>query len=139
MAYADKTKRREYMKEWRMKNATTERPKVNTRVKLRRIAIRDFVKLAKHNKPCADCGIIYPAHVLDFDHRQGEKSFILSRASVKGTSLDVVQTEINKCDIVCANCHRIRTFERSGRVAQQQSSSFTHCSAGVQISPRLPN
>lgn len=62
--------------------------------------------------PCADCGQTFPPYVMDFDHRPGEeKSFGLAFAA-SGRSAVEVQAELAKCDVVCANCHRIRTHER---------------------------
>lgn len=71
---------------------------------------RELVRSAK-SRPCADCGIQYPYYVMDFDHREGAgKSFILSEAQ-RATSKSLL-LEINKCDVVCANCHRERTHRR---------------------------
>lgn len=60
--------------------------------------------------PCADCGVAYPYYVMDFDHLRN-KSFLLSRAKRKGRK--VLQEEIAKCEVVCANCHRERTHQRN--------------------------
>jgi hypothetical protein len=71
---------------------------------------RELMRQAK-SRPCADCGVQYPYYVMDFDHRDGAtKSFMLSditRASSKS-----LWREIEKCDVVCANCHRERTQRR---------------------------
>lgn len=63
----------------------------------------------KMTRACKDCGISDP-RVLEFDHVRGEKEFTLKEA--KSKPLDVILAEIEKCDVVCANCHRIRTQER---------------------------
>jgi formate-dependent nitrite reductase cytochrome c552 subunit len=78
----------------------------------RKALIRDMVIEAKR-KPCADCHKEYPYYVMDFDHVRGEKKFNLSVAAVKMRSLETVRKEIEKCDILCANCHRERTFNRT--------------------------
>ena len=71
---------------------------------------RAFLRQMK-SRPCADCGIQYPYYVMDFDHREGlQKNFSLSR--VEGVTLRTIQREIEKCDVVCANCHRERTHQR---------------------------
>lgn len=60
--------------------------------------------------PCFDCGRRFPPHVMDFDHRVPSlKKFALtcSRALLK--SREELLLEIAKCDVVCANCHAIRT------------------------------
>lgn len=65
------------------------------------------------NKPCMDCGKSYPAYVMDFDHL-GEKLFnIGSAVRERIVSLEAIQLEIAKCDVVCSNCHRERTFGKS--------------------------
>lgn len=64
------------------------------------------------NIPCMDCGIKYPPYVMDFDHRPGQIKF-KKLSAMYGASLDLVLEEISKCDVVCANCHRERTFRRA--------------------------
>jgi len=48
---------------------------------------------------------------MDFDHREGEKKEYLLSAIDK-MSINTLKREIAKCDVVCANCHRERTFQR---------------------------
>jgi hypothetical protein len=77
----------------------------------RRKEIRDII--IKHkNFPCIDCGLEYPWYVMDFDHVRGEKKFDLSVAAQKGRSIKSILDEIAKCELVCSNCHRERTFNR---------------------------
>jgi len=65
--------------------------------------------LSLKDVPCLDCGNRYPSYVMEFDHRDPkEKSFCLATGHNK--SLDKLLAEVDKCDVVCANCHRIRTF-----------------------------
>lgn len=62
-------------------------------------------------KPCMDCGGIYDTECMDFDHREGEtKAFNVGTA--RNLSKRRVMEEIAKCDLVCANCHRLRTKTR---------------------------
>jgi len=73
---------------------------------------KEIVKLK--SSPCVDCGETYPFYVMDFDHRPGtNKSFALSRGLYEKRPLSVLLEEIAKCDLVCANCHRARTYQRS--------------------------
>jgi len=68
------------------------------------------------SKPCMDCGSTYPPYVMDFDHKDGSiKSGNVSRMSNGGWSKIKVDSEIEKCDLVCSNCHRIRTFKRNNK------------------------
>lgn len=62
------------------------------------------------NVPCQDCGGTFPPVCMDFDHVRGEKQFGIAMASM--LSLNAVMEEITKCDIICSNCHRIRTQSR---------------------------
>lgn len=57
---------------------------------------------------CADCGISNMI-VLEFDHVRGKTRQISNALHL---SLVKLQEEIDKCDIVCRNCHCIRTYER---------------------------
>src|SRR5215831_1722709 len=74
---------------------------------------RAMVRKAK-SVPCADCRCRYPHYVMDFDHRPGEKKCFALANTMGQTriSADRLQAEIAKCDVVCANCHRIRTHLR---------------------------
>lgn len=64
--------------------------------------------------PCNDCGIKYPYYVMDFDHRiPSQKKNNVS--NLINYSTQVLLNEISKCDVVCANCHRMRTH---GSVAE---------------------
>ena len=71
------------------------------------------------NKPCADCGILYPPYVMDFDHINGKiKLGNIGSMITRNLSLKNIKREINKCDLLCANCHRSRTHERKAVVAK---------------------
>lgn len=74
--------------------------------------MRNLIIDTKTDQPCADCKVTYPYYVLDFDHLPGsDKAFTIGE-SVKRVGKRQMIDEIAKCDIVCANCHRIRTFNR---------------------------
>jgi 5-methylcytosine-specific restriction endonuclease McrA len=59
------------------------------------------------NNPCVDCKE-FDIIVLEFDHQRDKNKNISSLVS-EGYSLDTVKKEIEKCEVVCANCHRRRT------------------------------
>ncbi len=65
---------------------------------------------------CVDCG--EKNHiVLDFDHIR-DKKYNVSRMIHDGFSWKAIMKEIQKCEVVCANCHRIRTHQRlTSRIA----------------------
>lgn len=64
----------------------------------------------RKNKPCKDCGGVFPPCVMDFDHVRGKKHREI--ASMWECSKKLILREIAKCDLVCSNCHRIRTWNR---------------------------
>jgi hypothetical protein len=74
--------------------------------------VRQVIRKAK-SIPCADCGINYPWYVMDFDHVRGEKKFGIAQM-IQHQGIATIQQEIAKCDVVCSNCHRIRTYNRTG-------------------------
>jgi hypothetical protein len=59
--------------------------------------------------PCIDCGETDPV-VLEFDHL-GNKAFAISDG-IRGRKWESVLAEMEKCDVVCANCHRRRSMAR---------------------------
>ena len=61
---------------------------------------------------CFDCGVVFPPYVFHFDHRDpSTKSFGISSTGLTRKFSDLV-CEVEKCDLVCANCHAVRTYER---------------------------
>jgi len=81
-----------------------------TRIKRNKAALVDQMRALKSG-PCVDCGISFHFSAMDFDHRPGEiKKFNVSAA--QGRNMERVLKEIAKCDLVCSNCHRFRTFSR---------------------------
>ena len=73
-----------------------------------------FILEYKKTRSCIDCG--FPGKefpfVLDFDHfnKGTSKKFNIGSWSRSVLSIEAVRKEIEKCELVCANCHRIRTF-----------------------------
>lgn len=91
----------------RYDSITGEKERLLLRNSERRERNRLYIR-SKKNHPCMDCGVQYPHYVMDFDHREN-KLFNVSRM-VTGFSLEAIDVEIEKCDLVCSNCHRIRTW-----------------------------
>lgn len=61
---------------------------------------------------CLDCGNS-DKRVLEFDHVRGEKLGNIA-VLLRSASRQRLWDEIAKCEIVCANCHRVRTATRAG-------------------------
>jgi hypothetical protein len=86
-----------------------ERPK--RRSPKRKKEIAQMLANIKEKSGCVDCGGKFPYYLLDFDHVRGTKVSSISRMLDKHPLEDIFK-EIDKCEIVCANCHRNRTFHR---------------------------
>lgn len=72
-------------------------------------------------RPCLDCGGRFPSEAMDFDHRDGStKKFEISSVMARTRSQTEVREEIAKCDLICANCHRIRTKFRADAVRAER-------------------
>ena len=61
------------------------------------------------SKPCTDCRQKFHPACMDFDHLYGKEQAI---SMIRGRSIEKILKEISKCELVCANCHRLRTFKR---------------------------
>lgn len=57
---------------------------------------------------CVDCGGVFPRVCMGFDHRDPD-SKLFSIGLAMGKPLEELKIEVDKCDLVCANCHAIRT------------------------------
>ena len=101
-----KSCRQEYDKEWYQKNKDKRRRQNKEHRRKLRLELQEI----KKNTPCADCGQKYHPVVMDWDHRPNtSKVGNISDLVRMGKTLQVKE-EIKKCDVVCANCHRLRTF-----------------------------
>jgi hypothetical protein len=69
--------------------------------------------------PCTDCGQTYPHYVMDWDHVGEGKEINLAGALRKGWGKKRILAEIAKCELVCSNCHRIRTWTRRHELADR--------------------
>jgi hypothetical protein len=69
---------------------------------------------------CADCDETDPI-VLEFDHVAG-KTTEVSALVGRSTRIDLISAEIERCDVVCCNCHRRRTYARRGVTRAPQSA-----------------
>lgn len=73
----------------------------------------DYVRAQKLESGCVDCGYRKHPEALDFDHLPGtEKLHHIGRMPNRLASYELIDAEIAKCEVVCANCHRVRTATR---------------------------
>lgn len=74
----------------------------------RKHKIIQFLNEYKLQKGCQDCGYKQYAVALDFDHINGTKELNVCNSK----SITQAMKEIKKCEVVCSNCHRVRTMKR---------------------------
>jgi len=99
---------------WRLKNHGLSRLINNQSDKRRIEETTAKVNAFKAARGCADCRVSSPPYILDLDHRRGDKEGHIGTL-VRSRSWDRLQEELAKCDVVCANCHRVRSFIDRGR------------------------
>jgi hypothetical protein len=76
------------------------------------------------SNPCVDCGGKFEVCCMDFDHRIGTtKAYNVGSMFAHHYSRELIETELAKCDLVCSNCHRIRTRDRRTGSGKHRRSS----------------
>jgi hypothetical protein len=76
-----------------------------------RAKIGNYIAGVKDNRHCVDCGVAYRYWVMDFDHLVN-KSFNIGHYRSHTNDIKKIREEMEKCEIVCSNCHRDRTYRR---------------------------
>lgn len=108
MAYKNDEDKKAYIRKHYLANKEYYKEKA----RVAKLKTRDFVKELKHMKPCSDCNVAYPYYVMQFDHTGTDKCDNVSLMANQGYSKKRILAEIAKCDLVCANCHAIRSYGR---------------------------
>lgn len=110
MPYKNKQKQKEYQQTHYLKNK--DKYKKKSRESWRKT--RDIISRLKE-KPCVDCGVQYPYYVMQFDHLPQHEKVDAVYTLVRTKGRKAALEEIKKCELVCANCHAIRTFKRTNK------------------------
>lgn len=108
MPYKDKEVARKKRNEWWSKLPKERKDEKQKKSTARAKMVKVFIAEYKLKSGCIDCGYNKHHSALDFDHVNGDKKINVCFAKSRAQALD----EIQKCEIVCSNCHRIRTFNR---------------------------
>ena len=93
--------KKEYDKQW-AKEHCEERTEYKRQWRIKKYKFIDDYKLSKG---CSVCGYNKCAVALDF-HHDGDKEFGIAKAIADNYSLEKIKIEMEKCDILCSNCHR---------------------------------
>lgn len=109
MPYKTQEQKNKYARDiWYPRNKAKHAKSVKRQKQAYMKKYRDF----KQGKPCTDCGGTFPPEAMDFDHVRGVKLFTIAQAVTRQISWKKFLAEAEKCDLVCATCHRIRTRSR---------------------------
>lgn len=100
-----------YNKDYYEKNKKYILRNVRQRNKTYILRNQKFIDEIKLKSGCIDCGYNKNPIALDFDHIKNKRAG-LSQLARRCVSLETIKKEIDKCEIVCAICHRIRTQNR---------------------------
>jgi hypothetical protein len=106
----DRIRHREYCKDHYRRNKKRYVAKSMKRHQM----LKAELNAIKEKTPCKDCKRRYPACVMEYDHVKGKKKFDISYGYYN-YGKKTVEKELKKCELVCANCHRIRTQNRIPR------------------------
>ena len=87
------------------------------RQRARMLEARAWMAALKEGVPCADCGQAFPVFVMHWDHLPGYEKVGSISEMVGSRSRTITIAELQKCQLVCGNCHVLRTLSRSGRGA----------------------
>jgi len=91
----------------------------------RRTELRAWVNDRKAERGCADCGESDPA-CLDLHHRDdADKEMEVTEMVTHGYARENLRAEMDKCDVLCANCHRKRHDRRPAVVTEGPTGSPT--------------
>ena len=71
----------------------------------------------KSGVPCVDCGQTFPVYVMHWDHLPEFQKVADVSVMVSSRTREAVLEELKKCELVCANCHVMRTVNRARRAS----------------------
>jgi len=113
MPIKDKEIRKIKSREYQKKHYESKKWYYKQKTKDRKKNILDMLSELKQTLKCKSCGEDHP-RCLDFHHRNpNDKKISIARVANQGWSLEKIKEEINKCDVLCSNCHRKLHYEEN--------------------------
>lgn len=111
MPYKDPEKQKKAQREWARRNPKTIAKNREVHKKRNIERMREL----KESQPCTDCGNSFPYPAMQYDHLPGTvKLGNVANMAHGNVAWKKVLEEIEKCELVCSNCHAVRTARRNG-------------------------
>jgi hypothetical protein len=113
--------RKRYHADARYRKRRTAKVAANVKARVNRMKAKiDVLK----DVPCADCGQKWPPVAMDFDHRdpKAKRENVCTMVN-DGLAWKTIKAEIDKCDVVCACCHRLRSWGGSSAAERRSDES----------------
>lgn len=86
---------------------------ISSKKNTKRQKIIQYINECFKSTPCVDCGMIYKPYQTDFDHINSDNKYKCISTMIRDNeSIEKIISEISKCELVCANCHKVRTYNR---------------------------
>ena len=75
-------------------------------------SVLEDLHLYKEKHGCFDCRNKFPHYILEFDHKPEFVKIDVVYRVLRNYGSEAAWAEVAKCDVVCANCHKMRTYQR---------------------------
>jgi hypothetical protein len=113
---------RPYRRAWYARHKKEQIARTTVTRQSRVAANREWIRQLK-SVPCKDCGGNFHWVAMDFDHL-GDKEFDVGCMVGLGYGRKKILAEIAKCEVVCSNCHRLRTWTRMTPVERERLNAL---------------
>lgn len=97
--------RRLYDRNWYNSQDEAYKKRRYKQIAKRKAIAKEYVHSFKQSKGCENCGENDPV-CLDFHHVTDDKEIDIGSTFNNGWSIKRIQKEIDKCIVLCSNCHR---------------------------------
>jgi hypothetical protein len=108
MPHKDSEVARAWRRQWWANLSPERKAEKQAKANARATDLRRYLDGVKMHRGCLDCGYRGHPAALDFDHVSGQKALLVSSCKSRAQA----DIEIAKCEVRCANCHRIKSWER---------------------------
>lgn len=108
MPHKNKEEGRKWRRKWWASLSPKRKREKQIKANKRARKIKIFLANYKIEKGCQDCGYKKHHSALEFDHIKGKKKINIAFAK----SINQAEWEIKNCEVVCSNCHRVRSWNR---------------------------